>query len=1129
MLNKKIGTYFLITLLFSLFFVQLNVAQKEANHWYFGYAAGLDFTSGVPLPDTSAKKPAHFTPEGAVSMSDAAGNLLFYYADKTIWNKNHVIMPNGSGINGNLSTSQALAILKPGSTTIYYLFVIDVGSPANGALSYSEIDMTLDGGLGDVTTTKNSFLHNQSCEKVTAIKHCNQTDVWVVTHDRNSDAFRTFLVTAAGINTTPVISNVGIFFSQAYPSQGYLKGTPTGKKLASAILSPNNRFELFDFDNKTGILSNGAVFPFISASSGAYGIEFSPDGTKMYGSIILPGRIYQYNMCAGSNADIANSGIQIADVSGLNLYGGSLQLGPDKKIYCGHQYTLGLNKSISVINNPNELGAACNFVPQAVSLGTRDSYIGLPSFPSYYFNDRVDTFNVITSNTTNCLNANFNALVAGCFANMVDSVVWNFNDIASGSNNRATSTTPSHLFTSAGTYNVQLILYYPCSSDTVLQNVTVVNCLCTASAGTSVVTNASCSGGTGIATVSISNGSGGTYTYSWAAGQSAITNSTTQTINNLAVGNYTVTIIDGSCSSTSTVVITEPLSLSSGVTSTNASCGLANGTATSVPSGGNTGAYTYNWSNGFTTSTGSQINNLSAQTYSLTVTDSKGCTVTTAVTISASAGINTSNGGITNALCFGTNTGSTTVNLSGGTIPYTYSWSTTTTGTTTTSKITLNNVGVGVYTITVTDANACSATYTATITEPAILTSAVTTVNGSCNSGGSITAATSGGTAAYTYLWSNGASAITTNTSNQLTNLSTQNYTLTITDSNGCTSTTSANINNGVGVGITGTTTAAPNCFGENTGSATISATSGASLYTYNWSNGASTITTAASNQELLTSNTYTITVTDNNLCSATTVVTITSPLPLTAQILTTNTSCGLNNGTLEVNTAGGSSPYSYSWSAGGQTSMQITAVAAGLYTITVTDNNGCTATSTTTVNASNALTTNITPSTTSIVEGNSTAVLIAGAGNTYVWKPANSLSCNTCQVVIAAPTSTTTYTLIASDLNGCVDSVEVTIKVSPSCLGNEEDVFIANVFSPNGDGQNDILYIKGNGLENIYWSIFDRWGNRIFETRLQSDGWDGTLNGNPMGTGTYVYYLKATCKKTNLDVILKGNVAIIR
>lgn len=194
-------------------------------------------------------------------------------------------MPNGFGLMGNYSTTQVLIIKKPASSTVYYIFTGDASFGANG-IRYTEVNMALNTGLGDVSTNKNILPNTPSSEKLAGIKHCNKQDVWVVTHDANSNGFRAYLVTSVGVNPIPVLSNAGILIGGLASAQ--LKGSPDGTKLASASHGPNNRFELFDFNNSTGIISNAILFPSFTGSSGGggtYGVEFSPDGTRMYGVI----------------------------------------------------------------------------------------------------------------------------------------------------------------------------------------------------------------------------------------------------------------------------------------------------------------------------------------------------------------------------------------------------------------------------------------------------------------------------------------------------------------------------------------------------------------------------------------------------------------------------------------------------------------------------------------------------------------------------------------------------------------------------------------------------------------------------------------------------------------------------
>ncbi|MBI3239783.1 MAG: hypothetical protein HYZ43_13230, partial [Flavobacteriia bacterium] len=256
------------------------LSQNENRIWYFGTNAGLTFSSSPP---TALTNNGLVSVEGCASISNAAGNLLFYTNGSTINNQTHSAMANGTGLNGNSSSTQnSLIIKKPGSTTLYYVFTQQGPNVASGGCYYSIVDMSLASGNGSVTV-KNVSLYQPSCEKIVATRHCNGVDYWIVTRDNNTQNFRTFLLTSAGVSTTAVLSLASTSVSGFNGAVGYLKISPNGKKLAQANWSGSTAaFEIYDFDNSTGIISNPMA---ISGNiSGVYGCEFSPDGTKCYGT-----------------------------------------------------------------------------------------------------------------------------------------------------------------------------------------------------------------------------------------------------------------------------------------------------------------------------------------------------------------------------------------------------------------------------------------------------------------------------------------------------------------------------------------------------------------------------------------------------------------------------------------------------------------------------------------------------------------------------------------------------------------------------------------------------------------------------------------------------------------------------
>lgn len=354
---KKIIVFIVLSI-----FANTVFGQGYFNNWFFGNGAGLNFNAGTPIAINGNVN----TVEGSAAISDNLGNLLFYTDGVTIWDANNAVMTNGTGLLGNASSTQsALILLNPANQNQYYVFT----APLSGSITYSIVDMTLAGGLGAVTSTKNVVMHPSSTERVTAVCNSTKSGYWILGHELGTSAFFAYELTSAGLTTTPVLSSVGSVHAAAI---GYLKANHAGNKLAIAMRDVS-KFELFDFDNSTGIISNAIIFPTTYVSS--YGVEFSPDDSRLYLSGGLSfAYIYQVDMTAGSSAAIINSSTLIATpvISGAM---GALLLGPDSKIYAAKYGTTNLG----VINNPNALGAACNYVDNQVLLTSAVCQAGLPN------------------------------------------------------------------------------------------------------------------------------------------------------------------------------------------------------------------------------------------------------------------------------------------------------------------------------------------------------------------------------------------------------------------------------------------------------------------------------------------------------------------------------------------------------------------------------------------------------------------------------------------------------------------------------------------------------------------------------------------------------------------------------
>lgn len=325
--------------------------------------------------------------EGSASISDASGNLLFYTDGVNVYDRTNQLMSNGTGLAGHPSSTQsALIVQKPASANSYYIFTSDAGNyvdPPNSGIHFTEVDMSLNGGFGDViTATKNTLLLDSATEKLCGVKHGNGTDVWVMVHGWNDNSFYAYLVTSAGVTMTPVITNSGTVHTGDFDNAiGQMKFSPQGNKLALAVRIAGF-FELFDFDNVSGTVANPLLLQ-IPQFLTAYGLEFSPDGSKLYVNTDSFLAIYQYNLLAGSPADIVNSRVAIGTVN-ANI-AGSMQMAANGKIYVAMSTGTNGYPYLGCINAPNVLGTGCNYANSAVPLNGGYSLLGLSNFVSSYF------------------------------------------------------------------------------------------------------------------------------------------------------------------------------------------------------------------------------------------------------------------------------------------------------------------------------------------------------------------------------------------------------------------------------------------------------------------------------------------------------------------------------------------------------------------------------------------------------------------------------------------------------------------------------------------------------------------------------------------------------------------------
>lgn len=350
-------------------------AQKEAYNWYFGDHAGITFHENKPV---STYGSLHSF-EGCAVMSDrTTGELLFYTNGETVWNRNHQIMSNGTGLlGGQSSTQNALITPDPGNSLRYYIFTVPDLTPSNGQikttyLHYSIVSLENPNG---VVLSKNTPLLDKMSEKITGtVRNCNSGEFWVVTHHAEKNIFYSFHVTAAGIDMTPVVSP----YSEVNIDHriGYIKISPDGSKLALASLNSyfgNSYLMMFDFDQTTGVISNPRR---ISDEVGNryYGVSFSPDNMRLYVSGAI---LAQYTLYPSDANSIRGSRV-ILNATNTR---GALQMAPDGKIYLASSNEVSY-KTLDAIEYPNLSGTNCGYKKDAVELSTTCLW-GLPNFMDY--------------------------------------------------------------------------------------------------------------------------------------------------------------------------------------------------------------------------------------------------------------------------------------------------------------------------------------------------------------------------------------------------------------------------------------------------------------------------------------------------------------------------------------------------------------------------------------------------------------------------------------------------------------------------------------------------------------------------------------------------------------------------
>ncbi|REJ81395.1 MAG: PKD domain-containing protein [Bacteroidetes bacterium] len=562
-------------------------------------------------------------------------------------------------------------------------------------------------------------------------------------------------------------------------------------------------------------------------------------------------------------------------------------------------------------------------------------------------------------------------------------------------------------------------------------------------------TPASCTGSAnGTSAVNVSGGVA-PYSYSWSPSGGNFS-----LASNLSAGLYTMTVTDDNgCTYSETTNITPVSSIYITYNSTDASCGMSDGALSVTPAGGQA-PYSYQWSP--IGGTSSVASNLPAGSYSITITDGNGCSMTSHLGVSNSSGPTVNMSASTSIACYGMNTGSATVSVSGGTLPYSYSWSPSGG-----NGPTASNLAGGIYTVTVTDGSGCATSLSINIAESNPLSATISTFRdiacGSSNTG-SATVLASGGNPAYRYSWSpsGGTGAIANG-------LTTGTYTVTVTDMYGCFAQASVTIGSNSSVNAT-VNTIPVSCNGRADGSAIVIPTSGTAPYTYIWTPGGST----SSSLSGLSSGAYNVSIRDANGCLGQATAIIVEPPPANISLTPAHITCsGYMNGSITSSISGGLAPYSYSWQPSVGSSSSVGNLGPGNYTLIVTDNNGCTFSSGTSIVEPSPIVVSLLSSSDPLCAGgNDGTISVSSIGGTgafsYSWN-------GNPGTAVLTGLSAGMHALTVTDANGCSASSNYFLTDPPPI-----QISSSNVQSASCSGQNDgsisVNATGGTGVLNYNW-----------------------------------------------------------
>ncbi len=610
--------------------------------------------------------------------------------------------------------------------------------------------------------------------------------------------------------------------------------------------------------------------------------------------------------------------------------------------------------------------------------------------------------------------------------------------------------------------------------------------------------------------ITVSGGTPG-YTFSWNPGTVSGNNPT-----GLAAGLYNYTVTDAwGCFVIGGDTIFQPDTLLlATATATDINCHGANDGTITIFIDGGIPPYTYQ---GLPIPAGTTIlTDLAAGNYTGDVVDSSGCIVTLNVSIAEPAGPQTLVLNNTDAICNGDNSATASADFVNATGTVTYQWTGGLTG------ANLTGLTAGIYEVTATDANGCELTGSVTVTEPAAPVLNVAVTDAVCFGGdGSVTANPTVGTPPYIYQWSNGAGDF------QTIALPAGSYTVTASDASFCNQIGTFTVNEPVGMTIQVQQNDV-NCYGESTGNITLNVSGGAGApFTYVWNPNVS----ATQSAQNLAAGDYDFTVADAENCTITQTVTILEPDLLSVAETAADVSCyGFTDGEISINATGGTPGYTFALSTGPQnTNGLFTGLGVGSYTVTITDANNCSDIVTATISGDDEVLLSVTPDPVQVYEGESAELQTTTNqfGNiVYLWSPGDGLSCTDCADPVFSGSNSGIYSVTVINEQGCTGNYSLNVEVVSDIA-----IFVPNAFTPNGDGVNDDWQIFGNviGIENIAVLVFNRWGEKVFESTDINFAWDAVYKGKILLPDVYVYHIRIDWKSNRPSSNLKGSVTLMK